>query len=255
MIATLLLAACSEGDTPAPQAVQAPAAQTPAAAPVRTVTPPAPTETVAQSTESTAATAAPRAPAAVVERRFQEGRHYTRLSPQQPTVSTEGDRVEVVEVFQYSCPACFNFEPYLSQWEEGKAEYVNFVRVPAPWNALSELHARAYYTAETLGVLEQIHTPFFREIHVNGNYMQSEAELAEFFAGFGVDEETFTSTFSSFAVHTKLQRARDLVTRYRVSGTPGIVVDGKYVTGGQQAESYENWFEIIDELAAVEYAN
>ena len=193
--------------------------------------------------------------AALNDRRFQEGQHYTRLAPVQPTVETEGNMIEVVEVFQYSCPACNNFEPYINAWLGTKAGYVNFVRVPAPWNQLSELHARAYYTAEALGIVEETHDAFFNEFHRNRNYLQSEAELADFYSNFGVDEDTFMSTFNSFAVHTKLQRADDLIQRYRVNGTPGIVVHGKYSVSGSQAGSYETWFAIIDELAAVEYAS
>lgn len=193
--------------------------------------------------------------AALSQRRFQEGQHYTRLTPEQPTVETEGDMVEVVEVFQYSCPACNNFEPFIEAWLDTKADYVNFVRVPAPWNPLSELHARAFYTADALGILEESHSAFFDEFHRNRNYMQSEAELADFYSQFGVDEETFLSTFNSFAVHTKIQRAADLIQRYQVNGTPGIVVNGKYQASGSQAGSYETWFAIIDELAAVEWAS
>jgi len=92
--------------------------------------------------------------APVGERRFREGAHYELLTPQQPT-STDGDMVEVAEVFMYSCPHCFTFEPYLEQWSEGKADYVNFVRIPAAWNSLAELHARAFYAAEVLGKGEE----------------------------------------------------------------------------------------------------
>jgi thiol:disulfide interchange protein DsbA len=193
--------------------------------------------------------------AALANRRFQEGQHYSRLTPAQPTVETEGNMIEVVEVFQYSCPACNNFEPYINAWLETKADYVNFVRVPAAWNQLGELHARAFYTAEALGIIEESHDAFFTEFHRNRNYLQSEADLADFYSNFGVDEDTFLSTFNSFAVHTKLQRADDLIQRYQVSGTPGIVIHGKYTASGSQAGSYENWFAIIDELAAVEYAS
>ena len=71
---------------------------------------------------------------------------------------------------------------------------------------------------------------------------------------FGVDAETFDSTFESFAVHTKLRRADDLIRRYRVQATPTVVVNGKYVTSGTLAGSYETWFEIINELTAAERA-
>ena len=192
--------------------------------------------------------------AAIANRRFQENQHYTRLTPEQPTFETEGDLVEVVEVFQYSCPACNSFEPYLNAWHENKADYVNFVRVPAPWGPLGELHARGYYAAEALGIVEQSHPAFFDEFHINRNYMQSANDVASFYSQFGVDEETFVATMNSFAVHTKIQRANDLIERYNVTGTPGIVIDGKYTATGTQAQSYENWFAIIDELAAVEWA-
>ena len=41
---------------------------------------------------------------------WQEGKHYERINPAQPT--TSGDKVEVVEVFSYACVHCANFEPH-----------------------------------------------------------------------------------------------------------------------------------------------
>jgi thiol:disulfide interchange protein DsbA len=131
---------------------------------------------------------------------------------------------------------------------------VSFVRIPAPWNAVAMLHARAFYTAEALGKTEEIDGAFFEEFHVKGNHLDSEAKLAEFFARFGVDGTTFKNTFHSFAVDAKLKRAEDLVRRYRVPSTPSVVVNGKYLTNGSMAGSYETWFAIIEELAAAENA-
>jgi thiol:disulfide interchange protein DsbA len=128
------------------------------------------------------------------------------------------------------------------------------VRIPAPWNAVAVLHARAYYTAEALGKTDEIDGPFFNEFHVNRNFLDTEAKIASFFAKHGVDETTFTNTFNSFAVDAKIKRAEDLVKRYRVPSTPAVVVNGKYLTSGSMAGSYEQWFAIIDELAASEHA-
>ena len=182
------------------------------------------------------------------------GRDYRAIDPPQPT-STEAGKVEVAEVFQYSCPACFRAEPLLEQWKAQKADYVNFVRIPAPWNALSEIHARAYYTAEALGKLDEMHQAFFNEIHVEQNLLETEDKLARFFARFGVDEDTFRKTFNSFSTHTKVQRAGDLISRYRVLATPNIVVAGKYVTDSSMGGSYDRWFAIIDALAEREHQN
>lgn len=180
------------------------------------------------------------------------GRDYRAIDPPQPT-STDDGRVEVTEIFQYSCPHCYSLEPMIEQWKAQKADYVNLVRLPASWNALSQLHARAYYTAEALGKLDEMHQAFFNEIHVQGNLLETEDALAAFFGRFGVDEETFRKTFNAFSTHTKVQRADDLVRRYRVPATPNIVVEGKYLTDGTMAGSYERWFAIIDALAEREH--
>jgi protein dithiol oxidoreductase (disulfide-forming) len=184
---------------------------------------------------------------------FEAGTHYTALSVAQPT-STDAGKVEVAEVFMFGCPGCFGFEPHVQAWLERKADYVNFVRIPAPWNPAAVLHARAYYTAEALGKAEEIDEDFFNEIHTNRNMLETEEKLAAFFAKHGVDRAAFESTFNSFAVNTKLQRAEELIGRYRVTSTPTVVINGKYTTMGRQAGSYDAWFAIIDDLAAREHA-
>jgi thiol:disulfide interchange protein DsbA len=177
------------------------------------------------------------------------------LSPAQPT-STDAGKVEVAEVFMYACSACFGFEPHVQRWLASKADYINFVRVPAQWtnHRGAPMHARAYYTALALGKTEEIDGPFFAEYHTNRNYLDTEEKLAAFFAKHGVDAATFKSTFNSFAINAKIKRAEELVTRYGVNATPTIIVNGKFVVTGSNAGSYENLFAIIDDLAAREHA-
>ena len=183
--------------------------------------------------------------------RFEMGVHYMRLSPTQPT-SSNPDQVEVCEIFWYGCPHCFNFDPSLKAWQETKPDYVSFVRVPAVWNPLLQLHARAFYTAEALGKGAEMHEEFFREIHERGNALDSEAKLQEFFGRFNVDANAFKAAFDSFAVHAKLQRADELSRRYRIQSVPTIIVNGKYTTDGGQAGSYDDLLALVDELAAAE---
>lgn len=191
--------------------------------------------------------------AAHADPQFREGADYERLTAAQPTGSPAG-RVEVIEVFQYGCGGCFRFEPYLEHWAETKPDYVDLVLIPAVWNPLGELHARAFYTAEALGVLDKTHAPFFRAVHVEGNHLETVDALRKLFAAFGVQAQAFDAAFNSFAVNAKMQRAKELVTRYDIAETPSVVVNGKYLTRGPLAQSYDRWFAIIDELAARERA-
>jgi thiol:disulfide interchange protein DsbA len=185
--------------------------------------------------------------------RFELGKNYTRLSPTQPT-SSSPDKVEVAEVFWYGCPHCNALEPFMARWLARKPDYVSFVRIPGVGQPLWKFHARAFYTAEALGKGEEMHAAFFREIHENGNYLETEDKLRDFFAKFGVSAADFKTTFDSFAVQTKLQRAEELNRRYRVTGVPAIVVNGKYFTDVGMAGGQEQLIELIDELTAAEEA-
>ena len=184
---------------------------------------------------------------------LQAGKQYTLISPAQPTGSPPG-QVEVTEIFMFGCPGCYAFEPQLQKWLASKPAYVNFVRVPAMWEPWAPLHARAYYTAEALGKLKDIEGAFFNEYHAKGNKLDTEAKIGAFFLLYGVDATTFKNTFNSFSVVAKVKRADELVRRYQAQSTPTIIVNGKYLTTGAQAGTYEEWFKVIDELAAREHA-
>jgi thiol:disulfide interchange protein DsbA len=185
---------------------------------------------------------------------LKDGVDYRLISPPQPTGSPES-QVEVLEFFQYSCPACYGLEPHVDAWlADGKPAGVDFVRVHIVWNPLARMHAQAYYTGEALGKTEEMHAAFFNEFHTRGNMLDTEEKLADFFAGLGVGREAFENAFKSFGVHTNVQRADQLARRYRISGTPTFIVNGKYNTDPTMAGSYSRFFDNVNKLVAQEQA-
>lgn len=193
------------------------------------------------------------APAPPANGRFVEGRHFQRLSPAQPT-SSGPDVIEVAEVFWYGCPHCYEFEPFVQDWKGRAPDGVAVVSIPATWNPLLQLHARAFYTAEYLGVLEDTHMAFFREYHERRNPLDSEARLRDFFARQGVATADFDRAWSSFTVQSRLQRAEQLARRYRVTGVPMLVVNGKYTIDGRSAGGLRQMLDVAEELIAREKA-
>ncbi len=188
---------------------------------------------------------------------FKEGTHFTRMVPSQPTWGG-ADKIEVAEFFWYGCPHCYDFEPYLGRWKAQKDPNVRFVKVPAMWNAMVELHARMFYVEEILGRNGKIADPdafrqmVFAEYHRRGNRLTNIDAIFALFERVGVSREDFDSTWKSFEVDQNLRKARDLARRYSIASVPTIVVNGKYRTGGQEAGSYANLIKIIDELTARE---
>jgi thiol:disulfide interchange protein DsbA len=180
-----------------------------------------------------------------------EGVNYKPLRPAQPTDVAPG-KIEVVEVFWYACGHCYLLEPKLAAWERnGKAANVQLVRLPATWNEMLKTHARVFYTIEILGK-PQLHDEVFREMNVRGNRLDTQEKIEAFFVARGVSKADFQKVFSGFAVESKLARAVDLNRRYRITSTPTVIVNGRYVTDAGMAGSEDKLFEVINALAARE---
>jgi thiol:disulfide interchange protein DsbA len=186
-----------------------------------------------------------------VAQALKEGSDYKLLKPAVATDVAPG-KVEVVEAFWYACGHCYLLEPKLESWDaKGRAPYVQLVRLPATWNDTVKMHARIYYAIQLLGK-PQLHGEVFREINVKGNRLDTQEKIQAFFASKGVPAAEFQKAFSSFAVESNLRKAEEMNKRYKITGTPTIVVAGKYVTDVGMAGSEDKLFLIVNELAARE---
>jgi thiol:disulfide interchange protein DsbA len=177
---------------------------------------------------------------------------YDLVTPPQPTDTP--DKVEVLEVFWYGCPHCYTFLPIIEQYTLSKPDYVAVRHMPAIFRDSWVAHARAFYTAELLGVEEQIHRPLFEAIHVRKQSLATQEELMKFFEIYGVSNDDFNKTYNSFAVQTLLRKSQVMQQRYGVRGTPTVIVNGKYRVSGSLAGSHENVIKVIEALVERERA-
>lgn len=145
-----------------------------------------------------------------------------------PPVREPGKSISVVEVFGYSCPHCAHFQPYVDAWKKKQPADVKFSYLPAAFGGIWDAFARAYYTADSMGVLQKSHNGIFNAIHVQHRPITNLDDIAGLYADFGVDKKVFASTMQSFPITTKVGAAHDLETRWGIDGTPTIVVAGRY---------------------------
>jgi protein dithiol oxidoreductase (disulfide-forming) len=181
---------------------------------------------------------------------YVEGTHYTRLP--EAVRTADPARIEVVEVFWYGCSHCYQFEPLLAKWQQALPKDVDFRRSPALWNKPMAIHAQAFYAAQALGVLEKMHEPLFRALNVDRKRLDTEDELAALFAANGVKEDDFRKAFNSFGVQASVKQADARARSYRVSGTPEVIVNGKFSVSARTAGSPEAMLKVIDFLLAKE---
>ncbi len=179
------------------------------------------------------------------------GTDYVLINPPVPTSAAPG-KIEVVEVFGYSCVHCATFQPVVNEWKKALPAHVQFSYMPAVFGGAWEIYARAYYAAETMGILDQSHDAIFKALHTDRKPIQSIEDVADLYTAYGVTREDFLASMQSFAVNAKIARAQQTVQRYGVEGTPSMIVNGKYRVMSPREGGFQRMLEIVDALVAQE---
>jgi thiol:disulfide interchange protein DsbA len=209
---------------------------------------------------------ASQAPAAT----WESGKHYTVL-PQPQRTNVAAGKVEVMEVFSYGCPACNKFLPAMKKLKAGLPANAQITYLPASWNAAENwpLFQRAYITAQTLGIAEKAHEEMFKAIwmtggeltilEADGQRLKKKLPTIEDAAKFyqrvtGYKAADFVAAAKSFSVDMKMRQADAQIIAMRVSGTPTLVVNGKYRVNNENLESTDAMIELVKFLVAKESA-
>ena len=183
---------------------------------------------------------------------YVEGTHYDLIEPAVRTA--DSSKIEVAEFFWYGCGHCYTFEPMVQQWKKTLPEDVDFRGSPAIWNEKMELHARAYYTADVLGVMDTMHPVIFQAMNVDRKPLGSEQDIAKLFTANGVSAEDFTKAFSSFGVDSQVRQANSRARAAKITGTPALMVNGKYHVSTRKAGSQTNMLKVAEYLIEKERA-
>ncbi|MBJ7575252.1 thiol:disulfide interchange protein DsbA/DsbL [Luteimonas sp. MC1828] len=268
LLLTVLLAACSRDEAPAADTSAAPVATeaaTPAAIPDEPALDPS-----APATEAAGDAAAP-APAdapvaadpaadaavAAAAQAAQQGpgpvagTDYIEIPGGQPFAPLAG-KIEVVEVFAYSCGHCAAFDPLITAWKNKLPGDVRFNYLPAVFYDQDNF-PKAFFAAEAIGALDKVHAKTFNAMHIERSLRPSASsdDIVKFMAKQGVDAAQLKGTMDSFAVNAKVGRAKQFAVRSGIDSTPTVVVNGKYRVRGR---SLEDVLRITDQLIARERA-
>lgn len=167
---------------------------------------------------------------------------------------TDGEGVEVREFFSYACPHCHDFEPRMQAWTEQMGDRVHVVHTPVTFGRDAwEVLARAYFAAETLGIIQDTHTLMFQAIHQQGRQFPNAEAVAQFYASVAaVSEADVVEAMNSFAVTSRINQANRLVGEYGVPGTPAVAVAGKYLIDVRAAGGQAGLLEVAESLVSRE---
>ncbi|WP_018861027.1 MULTISPECIES: thiol:disulfide interchange protein DsbA/DsbL [unclassified Thioalkalivibrio] len=178
---------------------------------------------------------------------YRDGQNFRTIQPPVPTGLDDG-KIQVVEVFWYGCPHCYSFEPYVQEWQKGLDDDVEFVYLPAPMNDVWALHARVFYTAQKLDVLDEVHQAFYDAIHDQGREMRSESAILRFISQRGLDADEFRDVMRSEEIRRKVTEAGQDVQEYGVEGVPTLVIDGEAIVSASMTRSHQEMLDVADFL-------
>jgi thiol:disulfide interchange protein DsbA len=166
---------------------------------------------------------------------FKAGQHYQVLPQAVP--QQDGNKIQVTELFWYGCGHCYHFEPLLNNWKSDVPADVELTKIPAIWQPVMEVHARMYYVADAMGVLDEMHAPIFNAINNQRKMFATRdgrewnpdlAAIEQLFSANGTDGAKAAKLMNSFSISSKVKQGMANQRAYQLSGTPEVVVAGKY---------------------------
>ncbi len=108
--------------------------------------------------------------------------------------------------------------------------------------------ARIMYTGEALGISHKVNLHVFKAIHDKKNKLGSEGAIIKLFEELGVEEEKFKKTFASFGVSSKVQQADARTRSMKITGTPQLIIDGRYSIKATKELGHAGMLKVADFL-------
>lgn len=162
---------------------------------------------------------------ASAQQQLTEGKQFLRLKNAQAVES--GSKIEVLEFFSYGCIHCYHFEEFIGPWSKKVPADVSFKRIPVAFQPAWVNLGKIMYTLEAMG-RDDLTIKVFKSIHDANVRLHEEKVFFEWATSNGLDLAKVKEMWGSFAVNSKMNRAKTLAQNYQVDSTPMVFVDGKF---------------------------
>jgi thiol:disulfide interchange protein DsbA len=199
--------------------------------------------------------------------RWQEGQHFKTL-PQPAPVSVPAGKIEVTEVFSYACIHCFRAKDQIRQLAAELPADAVMTYVHASFNPAEAwpMFQRAFYAAQSLGVAAATHEQMFVSIWETGEFplrdpntgsirrpLPTIEDAATFYQKYaGVSAASFLERAKSKQIDDAVKNADQLVEAYRISGTPTVLVNGRFLVMNENLGSWADMRQLVGFLVAQE---
>jgi len=163
----------------------------------------------------------------------------------------DASKIEVIDFFWYGCPYCYELLPQFNEWLKTKPDDVVVRRIPAVLRESWLAQAHMYYTLDVLGEADKFHDRVFDAHHKERLISNIPEQVAEWALKNGLDKDKWQEAYHSKEVQTRVIRAVEMSRAYAVSGTPAIVVDGRFMSTSGMSGGVKNLVPVMEALINV----
>jgi len=184
---------------------------------------------------------------ALAQLRYSAGVDYNII--ENPLPLNKFGQKEVVVFFTYQCSFCYQFEPAVIKWaDKQKPKDVGFYQIPAVGGYVLNFTARVKYVADKLGLGRNFDHAYFEGIHKyrKRNLLGKKDAAIDMMVKYGADKAAAEKAWDSLSVKSNLKRSEKLWQQAKLTGTPSIIVNGKYLV--MLVGDYKHTFDVINFL-------
>jgi thiol:disulfide interchange protein DsbA len=180
-----------------------------------------------------------------------EGKDYIKSKISETVINTSQTKPGVVEFFWYGCGHCYKMKPLAAKLfskYNGKIVAEQYPVAFPSW----ESGTRMFFAYQEMGILNKMHDKTFDEIHKNNKNILSDNKVRDIFlTQNGVDVAKFNSSYNSFNMTRNLLKAKNIVDRHKISGSPIYAVYSggyTYQVSPVTAGGYERTIDVLDKI-------
>lgn len=179
-----------------------------------------------------------------------ENKDYIVLENSVTDTSTEQEKIEVIEFFNYGCPYCYMMESELSDWLTDKPENVEITKIAIPRKGKWTEYARFFYALGMISPQEQkrISPLIYFAIHEQKLNFDNPDEIFSWAENHNIDRQLLEQYYYSNEVTDKMNQAIELAKDYNLKYVPAIYVNHQYQLILDSSNHYQDTKEKLNEL-------
>ncbi len=163
------------------------------------------------------------------------------VGPADPSRGPADAPVTLVEFSDFQCPYCGRVQGVLDQLDARYGDDLRhvFKQLPLPMHSQARLAAEASLCANDQGKFWPLHDWMFS----HRNTLERDAIVAAA-VEVGVTEARFTACLDQGTFAEKVEEDMELARRYGITGTPGFMINGRFLGGAQPIQAF---VDVIDD--------